>query len=381
MNEKEQALIDQLVTNGVNGYETLYDTVFHCYEDIQSLTEDLNAESINTWTEAAAEVVRLWNSDDGDSIRFNIQDALEQCSLAVQEYNEDVKAGCEAAGEDFTAVSERIGEVQESVESLQGATDELVAQTISELAEYESYVRQCERAWEDMKNALVNAMNTAIEYLNKVGEGISRQISNMRQLQQAANEAFAAAQRAAAVSPSGGGVSPTTSSGQYWTQHDYADKYQSGTTNMSGRVAAAQAGIGLSSSTASQRELLARQYHLSARYASGGYTGDWHGDGTPDAEDGKLAFLHQKELVLNESDTSNILKVVDIVRNMGQTILGGLSKRFSGFDASNINNNNTEETSNTFNITAEFPNANNVDDIREAILSLPNLVSQYTNRK
>ena len=385
MNEKEQALIDQLVTNGVNGYETLYDTVFHCYEDIQSLTEDLNAESINTWTEAAAEVVRLWNSDDGDSIRFNIQDALEQCSLAVQEYNEDVKAGCEAAGEDFTAVSERIGEVQESVESLQGATDELVAQTISELAEYESYVRQCERAWEDMKNALVNAMNTAIEYLNKVGEGISRQISNMRQLQQAANEAFAAAQRAAAVSPGGGGGG-SVSSVQYWTQSDRIDTSRGGANNpyVNGSNAYAVAKGYTSASTissASEREKLARIYHKAGSYATGGYTGDWQGDGASEAGDGKLAILHQKELVLNESDTSNILKVVDIVRNMGQTILGGLSKRFSGFDASNINNNNTEETSNTFNITAEFPNANNVDDIREAILSLPNLVSQYTNRK
>ena len=389
MNEKEQALIDQLVTNGVNGYETLYDTVFHCYEDIQSLTEDLNAESINTWTEAAAEVVRLWNSDDGDSIRFNIQDALEQCSLAVQEYNEDVKAGCEAAGEDFTAVSERIGEVQESVESLQGATDELVAQTISELAEYEAYVRQCEAAWESMKNALVDAMNTAIEYLNKVGEGISRQISNMRQLQQAANEAFAAAQRAAAVSPGGGGGG-SVSSAQYWTQSDRIDPNRGGKYNPNvkatedGRSEAAKLAANINTEDyykiyKGRLSNVASTYGI--KFASGGYTGDWHGDGSPDTDDGKLAWLHQKELVLNESDTSNILKVVDIVRNMGQTILGGLSKRFSGFDASNINNNNTEETSNTFNITAEFPNANNVDDIREAILSLPNLVSQYTNRK
>ena len=44
----------------------------------------------------------------------------------------------------------------------------------------------------------------------------------------------------------------------------------------------------------------------------------------------------------------------------------------------NISNNNSN-TDNVFNITAEFPNANNVDDIREAILSLPNIASQYSN--
>lgn len=380
MNEKEQALIDQLVTNGVNGYETLYDTVFHCYEDIQSLTEDLNAESINTWTEAAAEIVRLWNSDDGDSIKFNIQDALEQCSLAVQEYNEDVKAGCEAAGEDFTAVSERIGEVQESVESLQGATDELVARTISELAEYEAYVRQCEAAWESMKNSLINAMNTAIEYLNKVGEGISRQISNMRQLQQAANEAFAAAQRAAAMEASIGSYS---SSSQYWTQSDRIDTSR-GAAVTSTTASAYQQKLDITNYRAnngslSARETLARVYKQSTRYATGGYTGDWHGDGSPEADDGKLAFLHQKELVLNESDTSNILKVVNMVRNMGQNLLEGLSRKFTGSNSVSNMTNNSESSNNTFNITAEFPNATDVNEIREAILGLPNLVSQYVN--
>ena len=40
-------------------------------------------------------------------------------------------------------------------------------------------------------------------------------------------------------------------------------------------------------------------------------------------------------------------------------------------------NSNNQNTSNTFNITAEFPNANDVNEIREAILSLPNLAQQY----
>jgi hypothetical protein len=34
--------------------------------------------------------------------------------------------------------------------------------------------------------------------------------------------------------------------------------------------------------------------------ASGGYTGEW-------GSEGKLAFLHEKELVLNADDTANFL--------------------------------------------------------------------------
>ena len=384
MNEQEQTLIDQLITNGVNGYESLYDTVFHCYEDIQDLTESLNEDSINTWTESAAEIIRLWNSDDGDSIRFNIQDALDQCSQAVEKYVEDVQAGTEAAGEDFTAVGDRIGEVQEAVEELQGATEEMVAQTISELAEYESYLRECEAAWESMKNTLINAMQTAIDYLNKVGDGIRQRISEMNQLQSAAQAAMAAINQAISAQNQLNSMS-SYSSGSYWTQGDRIDTSR-GAAVTSTTASAYQQKLDITNYRAnngslSARETLARVYKQATKYATGGYTGEWQGDGSSDADDGKLAVLHQKELILNEKDTSNILKVVDMVRNMGQAILGGLSNRFSGFDASKVTNNTNEETSNTFNITAEFPNANNVDDIREAILSLPNLVSQYTNTK
>jgi hypothetical protein len=46
--------------------------------------------------------------------------------------------------------------------------------------------------------------------------------------------------------------------------------------------------------------------HLSA-YDTGGYTGAW---GT----EGRLAMLHQKEIVLNAKDTENLLATVEIVR-------------------------------------------------------------------
>lgn len=45
-------------------------------------------------------------------------------------------------------------------------------------------------------------------------------------------------------------------------------------------------------------------------FKSGGYTGDWSGS------DGRAALLHQKELVLNQSDTKNLLDSVKILRNM-----------------------------------------------------------------
>ena len=45
-----------------------------------------------------------------------------------------------------------------------------------------------------------------------------------------------------------------------------------------------------------------------------------------DNEDGKLAFLHEKELVLNQEDTENILSAVSAVRTLGPNLFKQIEK-------------------------------------------------------
>jgi hypothetical protein len=45
------------------------------------------------------------------------------------------------------------------------------------------------------------------------------------------------------------------------------------------------------------------------KYDTGGYTGEW-------GPEGKLAVLHQKELVLNADDTENLLKTITFIRDL-----------------------------------------------------------------
>ena len=106
-------------------------------------------------------------------------------------------------------------------------------------------------------------------------------------------------------------------------------------------------------------------------------------------------MLHSKELVLNKEDTQNILEAVNSVRDLSNltssisdAISNGIANlitdALSGIKTTKIydtnTTNNNESQNNTFNITAEFPNANDVEDIREAILSLPTLASQYLSQ-
>ena len=104
--------------------------------------------------------------------------------------------------------------------------------------------------------------------------------------------------------------------------------------------------------------------------SSGGYTGDW-------GADGKLAVLHEKELVLNAADTKNILSAVEIMR----TLMTGMSNTYSStlqsavpaFTAAN------GTLDQNVHIEANFPNVQNANEIEEAFNNLINLASQQIN--
>lgn len=122
-----------------------------------------------------------------------------------------------------------------------------------------------------------------------------------------------------------------------------------------------------------------RDYSLGfERYDTGGYTGDWS-DGEKSVNNGKLAFLHQKELVLNASDTENILTAVNTIRS----ITDGLkSNSFSSLIAA-LNTqaatpvSSTQDIEQNVHITAEFPNANTASEIESALMSLNERAVQY----
>lgn len=115
-------------------------------------------------------------------------------------------------------------------------------------------------------------------------------------------------------------------------------------------------------------------------YDTGGYTGNWN------SSQGKLAMLHEKELVLNKEDTKNILGTVELVRKLSQKIdLNAQTARYA-FNYHPIINNpkltdRELQVNQTVSITAEFPNAQNRTEIEEAFTTLINHASQFANQK
>lgn len=116
--------------------------------------------------------------------------------------------------------------------------------------------------------------------------------------------------------------------------------------------------------------------NMMQRLNTGGYTGEW-------GPEGRLAVLHQKELVLNAQDTENFLHAIDVVRSIADIIdLRAVAQQtaLSMMQAGNIapiGQTLQQEVT----IHAEFPNATQRTEIEAAFDTLLNRASQFANRK
>lgn len=112
--------------------------------------------------------------------------------------------------------------------------------------------------------------------------------------------------------------------------------------------------------------------------ATGGYTGEW-------GPEGKLAVLHEKELVLNKQDTANILSAVDLVRSLGNSMMNTMAFMSSGYAMSAAAWELAKELiiEQTVHINAEFPNATDRAEIEAAFEELVGLATQhaYENKR
>jgi hypothetical protein len=119
-------------------------------------------------------------------------------------------------------------------------------------------------------------------------------------------------------------------------------------------------------------------------FDTGGYTGEWN-----DTR-GRLAMLHQKELVLNAQDTPRMLEAINITREMQNFIEAMRSHsikdlmfnelELSFAKAAQALNQATEAIQQQVQIEANFPDVRDAKEIEEALNNLVNMASQYAYR-
>ena len=123
-----------------------------------------------------------------------------------------------------------------------------------------------------------------------------------------------------------------------------------------------------------KQELTPYSYNNMKSYDTGGYTGAW-------GPDGKLAMLHEKELVLNKQDTSNFLLALDVLERIISNVSAN-SLTFNPVQPINVGNlSGLQGLEQNITIHADFPDATSAKDIEEAFNLMINRASQYANIK
>ena len=421
MMDSEKAMVDALITGFISSYQELEDVCKKNYNNIQEASAIAMGEIRQDWTSSAQQIAATWAADDGQSVMAQITWAHQQMSTATTTYQALVDQCAQQVELDFgpEGVSGAIdGATQETYE-LQDAIAEMCSSSENYLDSLKNVLGQVEAAWMAQKEQVTAAISEIQRYMKILGQaqqmsaqgysitGGSGNIGNYDSY--GSNKNAGGGNPIEKEQPStspyiivGGDnhghypikIMSTDEKGSPFTSISAAQNFAKNNKFDGGRSLEDDArngeiwGVKILSQEAWD-DYKTGNYPTWGwdAFKTGGYTGEW-------GEDGKLAMLHQKELVLNAQDTANFLSGISLLRDMvslngsiEQSIaaaIGGMAMQLGGVSTGKIGAGNSQAASalagDTYYVTADFPNANNAEEIRQAIMNLPNIVSQALGR-
>ena len=395
LTQKQKDLVDSLRDKNFEDYDDMRTHLIEgFYPDLNTITEEVFKNmNINSQTTAAA-VINQQVKDPG-SVKNEVNKAVSAMQRAIQEYEKELDKLQQIADMDFSKIGESIDKVSQKIDDMDGTTDKMVNNS-------SQYLDELRRALE----AIADKQNSVIEQILAAQRAMQEYINLAAQARAAANAGSGSNTGGSSTSPVGGDNGSgdngnKTSEGPGGNRERFGIIAQDGHHNVDTRIdSAGEKGLTLDEAHNLYNSNKMRQgteglsnfrfWNLDKNagfpaYRTGGYTGE-------QGNDGRLAILHQKELVLNETDTANFLEGISMIRDMtalngtiSDAITGAVANMILALGGFRINTamgtvTTESNASNIQNITAEFPNANDVNEIREAILNLPNLASQMVTQ-
>ena len=399
MTEAEKTLIENMNAAGVLSYESLRDYVIGddgksgIYGEIYDLCKQTNEDSSAAWKSMAADAINRMYKDP-DSVSKTVKQAYVDMEGALKIYNKAIEESEKTSGTEWSKVGLQLDRVQKKIGDTANKVDDITGK-LEDLSAFEDAVLRIKEMWDKTAGSIRQATSDLEDFLSLLANGDGG--SGGRDTGSGGSKDTGGGNTGGGGtgSSSGGdgkltvGETVTYTGGTYY--HDSYGATPSGSRGPGKKVKVTQIKedgspypIHVMSSDSAYGWLTKNQL---SGYDTGGYTGDWAGG------EGRLALLHHKELVLNAQDTQNILAAVDSIRqiaSLGSSISGVIASSIGNMIMSltglgnnnygNLRSNATNEGDNIFNITAEFPNADSVETIQEAIMSLPTLASQYLSR-
>lgn len=383
-------MCEALTDENKTGLQETYEEIVNGNKDAFDKIDDRWSTSLTGWLENL------------DKFNQDTTDKFDSLYGEMEEYESEIDNIGDLVGQNFDDMTDSIQGTLDKTEELRTSTQGF----ISDLQKMSGAVADAEKSMAYYRDKITEANNEMSMYQQKVNElgskleQAEREKADMRAEIQKMQDAEAARQQAAnggngaGGAGGGGGANGQANSAMAWgiaqaiwtyggksgwgndpirstkLKKAYGDAFAREVQNVINSNARSGKLVNYDSMKYSSYSLIG--------YDTGGYTGTW-GDKTFDDKNGKLAVLHQKELILNATDTENILATVsavrDLVAGLKTQALNGLSTAFA------IGGVTTKETAQDVNqnvhITAEFPNVSSSSEIENALLNLNERAIQY----
>lgn len=353
-----------------------YTQLIQASSDLYRIAQEEDSRVVqDAWVNAYDEII-----DSGDQWKTAIIDYTGQINNAFQEWQAETDRLTDLVGKDLVDTKNKVNDVTNASDQLK---DEVINKVVPALTQELQAVRNATEAYARQRQEIMNLISYYEQLISKIQQAIAAQAS-MDAGSNSSSSDYDDYDPSVDYSALMGTV--PVGSELYNKYKAYRDRKMS------------EGNYGNVASTARINKFYEMGYKLGEgkfagytnftqipdwlweetvgkTFRTGGYTGSW-------GESGKLAVLHEKELVLNKEDTQNMLSSIKMVREIASEI--DLRSRYTTMPINPIYS--TFGTGNDIleqqvHIDASFPNVTDRNEIQEAFNTLINVASQYANRK
>jgi len=398
MTEEQKAALNDF--NSAN--QTAFDLVFDLYTDNTEKFRNMAQDQINViqkqmvpqWESGYQDLVNAIEGEGGIEQVSNRM--MEEMQTAIDKYKESLGITGDAAGDTFDAITSAQNEVITRTTQMLKGNNDLIAQYQTMIDEMKKlYYGEGEnneggligfmKAFKEEADAAKKAAEDAYDKIQEINKAQAEAAKKNTDEGSKANEPpTTPVSQPTAVPNSGGnnsgggdGVPSIGDRVKFENGDYYANSYGGG--NHYGYHHGEMATITYLNPKGSH------PYHLNdwgwvkksqiSGYDTGGYTGEW-------GNSGRLAMLHQKELVLNRQDTANMLNAIEIMRGITDNIGADLLGRMAGMTAGGFNSSIANGTlDQNVHIEATFPGVTSSIEIQDALNNLVNMAAQRAQVK
>lgn len=351
-----------------------YTQLIQASSDLYRIAQEEDSRVVqDAWVNAYNKII-----DNGDQWKTAIVNYTDQINNAFQEWQSETDRLTDLVGKDLVDTKNKVNDVTNASDQLK---DEVVNKVVPALTQELQAVRNATEAYARQRQEIMTLISYYEQLINKIQQAIAAQAS-MDAGSNSSSSDYDDYDPNVDYSALMGTV--PVGSELYNKYKAYRDRKMSdGNYNNMASTSRVNAfyekgytlGQGPFAGYSNFTQIPDWLWKQTVGFRTGGYTGQW-------GDSGKLAMLHEKELVLNKEDTQNMLSSIKMVREIASEI--DLRSRYTTMPINPIYS--TFGTGNDIleqqvHIDASFPNVTDRNEIQEAFNTLINVASQYANRK